>query len=73
MCMCVKYVQDTETQYVMGGFENGEVLCWDITNPSEEVSRIKLFSEPGAVAVMQGSNWEYTKVYKVHVYLVPVL
>lgn len=33
--------------YIMGGFEDGSVLVWDTRWTNEELSRLKLFSEPG--------------------------
>lgn len=45
--MCLKYFDDEQMKCVLGGFENGEILCWDVTNPNEETSKVKLFSEPG--------------------------
>ena len=32
---------------VLGGFEDGSVVLWDCRNYSEEVTSLKLFTEPG--------------------------
>lgn len=37
---------ETGVVYCTCGFEDGSVLAWDIRNTSEELARLKLFSEP---------------------------
>ncbi len=49
MCMCVSSSYDSSTgrSYILGGFEDGSVLCWDERNTNAELNSCQLFSDPG--------------------------
>ena len=47
MCMCVAVFEKSGVKHIVGGFEDGKVICWDIRNPGRELSYTEMFSEPG--------------------------
>ena len=48
--MCVKCFESSTCSrtYVLAGFEDGSIALWDCRNVRQEVSSLKLFSDPGS-------------------------
>ena len=51
MSMCVKAIEVDGLKFILAGFEDGKISCWDIRNPQEELSSIQLFPEPGIISI----------------------
>ena len=47
--MCVKSLSDVSSgvSYLLGGFEDGTVVLWDLRVPRTELHSCELFTEPG--------------------------
>lgn len=55
--MCVKSLHDISSgvNYLLGGFEDGTVVLWDLRVPGTELHTCTLFAEPGNDRKCDGS------------------